>query len=198
LQSTRRQLELLNSELLGTGVPDFAFYDCHSCHHPMDDIRWPDTRLQQGLAPGGLRLQDQHLYMLQATASVLAPGELDTLRRLHTALLKAGQQGIPATRTAARELADWLDARAWATGPATETQARAVRKAIAQLGANGVLTDYAAAEQAFLGIESLSLHLGDHGRLQPALDAVYASVESDRDFDPRKFRAAMGRLVGGL
>jgi len=198
VQSTRRQLALLNSELLGTGVPDFAFYDCHSCHHPMDDLRWPDTRLQQGLAPGGLRLQDQHLYMLQATASVLAPGELDTLRRLHTVLLKAGQQGIPATRTAARELADWLDARAWITGPATEAQARAVRKAIAQLGANGTLTDYAAAEQAFLGIESLSLHLGDHGRLQPALDAVYASVESDRDFDPRKFRAAMGRLVGGL
>jgi hypothetical protein len=198
LQSTRRHLELLNSDLLGKGVPDFSFFDCHSCHHPMDDIRWSDVRLQQGLDPGGLRLQDQHLYMLQATAGVLAPDELGNLRRLHTALLKAGQQGIPATQAAARELDAWLGSRPWATGPATETQARAVRKAIAQLGANGTLTDYAAAEQAFLGIESLSLHLGDHGRLQGALDAVYASVESDRDFDPRKFREAMGRLAGGL
>jgi hypothetical protein len=198
LQSVRRQLELLNSELLGTGVPDFSFYDCHACHHSMDDVRWPDSRLQQGLAPGGLRLQDQHLYMLQATAGVLAPTELGTLRRLHTAFLQAGQQGIPATRTAARELAEWLGTRTWTTGPATEAQARAVRKAIAQLGANGTLTDYAAAEQAFLGIESLSLHLGDHARLQGALDAVYAAVESDRNFDPRKFREAMGRLSGGL
>jgi len=198
VQSTRRQLDLLNSDLLGTGVPDFSFYDCHSCHHPMDDLRWAEIRKQQGLEPGGLRLQDQHLFMLQAAASVLAPGEEATLRRMHTALLKAGQQSIPATRAAATELAQWLGSRAWATGPASEAQARAVRKAIAQLGASGSLADYAAAEQAFLGIESLSLHLGDHARLQGALDAVYASVENDREFDPRKFREAMGRLAGGL
>lgn len=198
LQSVRRNLELLNTDLLGSGVPDFSFYDCHSCHHPMDDIRWSDVRRQQGLHPGGLRLQDQHLYMLQAAATVLAPTQLDTLRRLHVNYLKAGQQSIPATRAAATELAQWLDSQPWTTGKASEAQARAVRKAIGQLGANGTLTDFAAAEQAFLGIESLSYHLGDHDRLQGALDAVFATVETDREFDPAKFRAAMGRLASGL
>jgi len=198
VESTRRYLDLLNSDLLGSALPDFSFYDCHSCHHPMDDLRWPQIRQQQGLAPGGLRLQDQHLFMLQATVGVLAPGDEATLRRLHVALLKAGQQGIPATRTAARELGQWLDSRTWTRGPATEANARAIRKAIAQLGANGTLADYAAAEQAFLGIESLSLYLGDASRLQGALDAVYEAVENDSSYDPRKFRQAMTRLAGSL
>jgi len=196
--SVRRYLDLVNSDLLGSSLPDFSFYDCHSCHHPMDDVRWAPIRQQQGLQPGGLRLQDQHLFMLQATVSVLAPGEEATLRRLHTALLQAGQQSLPATRTAAGELDAWLAARSWSTAPVTEAQTRAIRKAIAQLGANGALADYAAAEQAFLGIETLSLHLGDAGRLQSALDAVYAAVESDRAYDPRRFRDAMTRLAAGL
>jgi Cytochrome c554 and c-prime len=198
LQSARRHLELLNTPLLREGVPDFAFFDCHSCHHPMDDLRWADERRQQGLEPGGLRLQDQHLYMLRAVASVLAPGELENLRRLQVSYLKAGQNSVPATRAAAAELARWIDSQPWTTGKASAAQAVAVRKAIGQMGANGTLTDFAAAEQAFLGIESLSYHIGDHGRLQGALDAVFATVETDRSYDPAKFRAAMTRLAGSL
>lgn len=196
--SARRFLDLVNSDLFGTTLPDFSFFDCHSCHHPMDDLRWPEIRLQQGLAPGGLRLHDPHLFMLQATAGVLAPDDAATLRQLHVRLLRAGQQGIPAARAAARELDTWLASRPWTTAPATSNQARAVRKAIADLGANGALADYAAAEQAFLGIESLSLYLGDAGRHQAALDAVYTVLENDRSYDPRKFREAMRRLAGGF
>ncbi|MDH3643846.1 MAG: cytochrome c family protein, partial [Gammaproteobacteria bacterium] len=75
LETTRRYLQLLQSDLFAAeaALPDFSFYDCHSCHHSMDDVRWPDFRRQQGLEPGGLRLQDQHLFMLRAVTGVLAP-----------------------------------------------------------------------------------------------------------------------------
>ena len=194
VESTRRFLDLIESQLFGTGVPDFAFFDCHSCHHPMDDLRWPEVRRRQGLEPGALRLQDQHLFMLTAMAGVLAPGERQRLGELQVAMLRAGQTSVAAVRAAAAELKGWLDQRAWTSAPVSREQAAAIRSAIAQAGARGDLADYAAAEQAFLGIESLSFYLGDADRLQSALDALFSAVESDRDFDPRKARAAMERL----
>jgi hypothetical protein len=198
VETARRFLELLQSPLFGSGVPEFSFYDCHSCHHPMDQIRWPQIRQRQGLTPGGLRLHDPNLFMLQALVSVMAPGDESTFRRLHVALLRAGQRSVPATRAAAAERAGWLETRTWVRAAATEANVRAVRRAIAQLGASGALADYAAAEQAFLSIESLSLHLGDARRIGGALDRLYSSVESDRNYDPGAFQQAMSRLAGSL
>ncbi len=46
VESTRRYLQLMNTALFAEGdlLPDFSFYDCHSCHHPMENIRWPNVR----------------------------------------------------------------------------------------------------------------------------------------------------------
>lgn len=198
VQSARRFLDLMDSDLFAASLPDFAFFDCHSCHHPMDQLRWPDVRRQQGLEPGALRLQDQHLFMLRAMAEVLAPGELDRLRQLHVALLKAGQQGIDSARSAAAALESWLGERSWTRETVSREQVAAIRAAIARAGADGMLADYAAAEQAFLGIESLSYYLGDTDRLQEPLDALFSAVQSDSDYDPQRLRAAMRRLSQAL
>jgi hypothetical protein len=101
---------------------------------------------------------------------------------------------VPAARAAATSLKTWLADRPWVSAPASRDQVKAVRKAIAQAGARGELVDFAAAEQAFLGIESLSIYLGDVKRLQGALDGVFEVVETDRGFEPRKLRTAMERL----
>jgi len=198
VESTRRYLNLIGSDLFGQALPDFAFFDCHSCHHPMDELRWPEVRRDQGLEPGGLRLQDQHMFMLRAMAEVLAPGDRDELRTLHVALLRAGQEGVQPARAAAAEFERWLDDRAWTRESVSRDQVVAIRAAIARAGAGGLLTDYAAAEQAFLGIESLSLYLGDAGRLQDELDALFGAVQSDSDYDPDQLRAAMERLSRAL
>jgi hypothetical protein len=199
LQSTRRYLDLIATPLFTTGgMPDFAFYDCHSCHHPMDDLRWTEGRRQQGLEPGGLRLQDQHLLMLAAAAEAMAPSDRQELDRLKVAMLRAGQKDPAAARRAAAELKSWLDARTWTTGGASRDQVVGIRRAIVRAGARGDLADFAAAEQAFLGVESLSIHLGDADRLQQALDAVFSAVESDRNYDPGRFAAAMERLGRAL
>ena len=66
------------------------------------------------------------------------------------------------------------------------------------MAARGRLGDFAAAEQAFLGIESLSLYLGDADRIASALDALYATVESDQTYKPKKFRDAASAALSAL
>lgn len=201
VQSVRRYLDLMASDLFahtGSALPDFAFFDCHACHHPMDEVRWPELRRRQGLEPGALRLQDQHLFMLAAVAAVLAPDERERLRELQTALLRGGQKGVAEARAAARTLNDWLAARDWTTAAAGREQVAAVRRAIAESGARGELADFAAAEQAFLAVESLTYFLGDTERLQRALDGLFDTVQNDRAYDPDKARQAMQRLAREL
>jgi hypothetical protein len=136
--------------------------------------------------------------MLRALAGVLAPEDRAALETLHVKLLRAGQDGAAPARAAAAELADWLDQRNWTSSDASRDQVAAVRKAIAESGARGELADYAAAEQAFLSVESLSYYLGDADRLQGALDALFEAVADDSDYQPGDVRRAMQQLVRAL
>jgi hypothetical protein len=199
-ETTRRYLNLLQSDLFAeqTSLPDFAFYDCHSCHHSMDDTRWPDFRRQQGLEPGGLRLQDQHLFMLRAITGVLAPDQASTLRQLHVDYLKAGQRSVGAAKAAAAKLETWLAGQAWLTSDTPQKDVRAVRKAISSLAGRGVLADYAAAEQAALALQSLSYYLDDYDAVGSQVDALFDALSSDKKFSPTRFQQAAKRLTDML
>lgn len=199
VESSRRYLQLLNSPLFAQGelLPDFSFYDCHSCHHPIDNIRWPNVRQQQGLTPGTLRLQDHNLFMLRALVASLQPNATQTLRDLHLKLLRAGQKSVSQTKAAAAELLAWLDNQSWITSATSDDQVKSVRSAIAQLAAGGSLADFANAEQAFLAVESLSFSIGDSARLQSQLDAMFSAVDAD-NFDASAFRRAARSLADAL
>ena len=149
-------------------------------------------RLTQGLTPGQLRLQDHHLLMLKAVAKVLNDGERAELQRAITALLKAGQTSYSAINAKAAALQQWLEEHGskWQQRSFSTQDIRAIRKALVQYGANGELSDFAAAEQAFLGIENLSLNIVDADAQQKALDDLYTAVESDKSYSPERFRAA--------
>lgn len=200
VESTRRYLQLMNTALFAEGdlLPDFSFYDCHSCHHPMENIRWPNVREQQNLIPGSLRLQDQNIFMLRALVEVLQADAAGELRNLHLKMLRAGQKSVPQAKTAAAALLSWLDKQSWVTSSVTDAQVKSVRAAIARLAASGVLADYANAEQAFLAIESLSFSIGDSNNLQNRLDALYEAVESDENFNAAGFRRAARSLADAL
>jgi len=193
-------LGLLQSKLLqDTGIsPEFSLMDCHSCHHSMDDKRWGAQRRSQGLTPGQLRLQDQHLIMLKAVASAVSKNQRDELGRSIVSLLKAGQTSYAAIRTRSAALQAWLNehGRQWLAHEFTTADMRAIRKALAQSGANGELADYAAAEQAAIGIENLSINIGDASSQQKVLDDLYVAVESDQSYSPSKFRAASRVALG--
>jgi Cytochrome c554 and c-prime len=193
VESTRRMLTLLQSGMFHPGgmFPEFAFYDCHSCHHPMDKIRWNAQRAGAGIKPGTLRLQTQNLIVLQAVTETFEPAALAQLVTLTNQLIRAGQQDRAAVSTAAKNLLDWLSARDELVrrqfAPADVAK---VRKALLSYAAADKAGDYAAAEQIVLGIESLSYSLGDRDGKKAALDALYGVVRSDTTFSPQQFATA--------
>jgi hypothetical protein len=202
LEASERYLRLLKSKLYTRPglFPEIAFYDCHSCHHAMDDIRWNAKRSAQGIRPGTMRLQDHHLLIIGAATKVLEPAEAARLGQSVGSLVKAGQTSTAEVQKAADALLQWIGARrrSWTSATYDQAKVRAVRRALAEQGGNGTLADFAAAEQVFLGVESLSLYLGDAAKIRGPLDKLYATVKDDRTFRPVQFSAAARDLLNVL
>ena len=205
IASSTRYLSLLESPLLagakGSGVaPEFSLHDCHSCHRSMDERRWGGARIEQGLEPGGMRLQDNHFLMLQAVLQSFAPVDARELARFTRALLLAGQQSNTEVSGVSQELRQWLDSRTptWLDRTFSQVDIASFRKQLVLLGSKGYLADYAAAEQAFLAMESFSIYLDDFSRNESALNAVFESVQSDASFSQSAFRRACQDFLRSL
>ena len=100
-------------------------------------------------------------------------------------------------RSASHSLADWLDTKtaAWATRTFPAATARRVRRAVLNLAAQGELWDFAAAEQSFLAVESLSLAIGDADAHRAALDKLFNAVESDEAYRPEQYRRVAASVL---
>ena len=189
-ESARRVVELLQTDIAHPQgmYPELAFYDCHSCHHPMDKKRWTQQRAGTGVPPGSLRLQTHNLVTLQAVADVISPTDATSLVTARTALVRAGQTSPAAVKQAAKQLQDWLVGRTvWEKRQFARTDTAKIRKTLVDYAAADRASDFMAAEQIVLGVESLSYALGDRDKLKAPLDALYRTVKSDTDFDPGKF-----------
>ena len=200
VEAARRFVDLIRLKIdQGNGpYPELALYDCHACHHEMDDKRWTPSR-GTGIGPGTLRLQDQHLLVLQGVASVLDSTEaLAELTTNTEALIRGGQQDIAVAKVAAGRLGQWLRQRQrdWATQSFSDADVVAVRRALVGQAASGQMRDFNAAEQVVLALESLSYSLGDRDRLSSALDRIFTEVEDDATFSPSSF-AGTARSVQG-
>jgi len=193
IESTRRMLTLLQTDMFHNGgmFPEFAFYDCHSCHHPMDKIRWNAQRAGAGIKPGTLRLQTQNLIVLQAVTETFEPAALNELVGLTNALIRAGQANRAAVTSAAKALQDWVEKReALSRRQFSTADVTAMRKTLVKYGATDKAGDFAAAEQIVLGLESLSYSLGDHDKKKAALDPLFNAVKNDTAFSPQQFASA--------
>ncbi len=200
IAAARRYLALLQSGLFEPGgmFPELAMYDCHSCHHPMDDQRWSRRRTGGAVKPGTLRLQRHHFIGTQAAAAVFASKQQQkALRDRINALLRAGQQSAAAVRKAASELDDWLAARQqqW-RGKRSDT--RKIRRQLLKLAAEDRAADYSSAEQVFLSVEALSYVLGDIDKQEKALDRLFKTVEDDKTYSPAKFAAVARAIKSGF
>jgi len=200
IENERVYLGLLQGALFThTGLlPELAFYDCFGCHHGLDKPRWSQERAGPGVAPGTLRLQKQNLLMLQAVAEGIgesaAAGEL---AEAGNALTRAGQTDLTAVRDDARKLSVWLNAREpWTRRSFSRADIGNVRKTLLRYAANDRTSDFAAAEQVVLGVESLSYALGDHDGHKGDIDALYNAVKTSGSFDPSQF-AGTARQVAG-
>jgi hypothetical protein len=104
------------------------------------------------------------------------------------ALVRAGQTSPAAVKQAAKQMQDWLAGRtAWEKRTFARTDTAKIRKTLVDYAAADRASDFLAAEQIVLGVESLSYALGDRDKLKAPLDALYRTVKSDTDFDPGKF-----------
>lgn len=193
IESARRTLTLLQTNLFHPGglFPELAFYDCHSCHHPMDKIRWNAQRSGAGITPGAVRLQTQNLVILQAMTEALEPAATAQLVALTNALIRAGQSDAAAVGAASKNLLVWLASRDALTRKQFSTaEVVSVRKSLINYAAADKAGDYAAAEQVVLGVESLSYSLGDRDSKKAVLDTLYDAVKNDTNFSPQQFATA--------
>jgi len=196
LETTRRYLSLLQTKMFHAGemFPELAFYDCHSCHHPMDKIRWNSARAGAGIKPGSVRLQTQNLIVLQALTDTFEPAATAQLVELTHALIRAGQRDRAAVNEAAKTLLNWLAARdALTRRQYSKDDVIKMRRTLARYAASDKAGDYAAAEQIVLGLESLSYTIGDRASKKAALDMLYNAVKDDTTFSPRQFAAAAAK-----
>jgi len=106
IESARTFLSLLQTNLFHSGglFPELAFYDCHSCHHPMDKMRWNASRAGAGIKPGTVRLQTHTFIVLQALTQAIEPGAHQELAALTNALIRAGQKDTAGVAAAAKAL----------------------------------------------------------------------------------------------
>lgn len=198
LEAAERYLTLLQTNWLtpsGIITPELAFYDCFGCHHATDNLRWTRNRAGPGVNPGGLRLQKQHLLMVEAMSETLAPNNLADLTAGTDALIRAGQSDAAAVRAAAQKLLDRLRAcEPWAVRAYTPAEITKVRKTLVRFAAEDKAGDFAVAEQVVLGVESMSYSLNDRERRKAALDALYDKVKSGANFNAAQFADAARRV----
>jgi hypothetical protein len=190
IESVRTMLSLLQTPIFASSVmfPELAFYDCHACHHPMENLRWNAERASMGIKPGTLRLQTHNLVVLQAIFATFDPSSLNELVVLTNALVRAGQSDRTAVSAAAKNLLAYVNQR---TALARRKYSRAdvanLRKALIKYGASEKAGDYASAEQIYMGVDSLSYTLGDRDAKKRALDSLFKLIDSESAFSPAKF-----------
>ena len=201
LEQLRAQLAV-SRELLGTGggaLPELALFDCHSCHHSMDELRWTRKRAN-GLEPGSLRLHLPNVVVLRAVASAFGESaRVDALDAAHRATLRGAQSGREAFARAVDDLTDVLDAAAgaWAR-PMRNADVAAMRRALLSAAADDEASDYAEAEQIYFGVESLCTALDEIERCGPALDRLFETVADADAYRPSVFARTAGELAAGF
>ena len=209
LAAAERLLTLLADDPWQTsGVrTDFAFYDCHACHHPLDTPRWA-PRPSHALPPGVPHVNDANLLMLTLLLDVLDGTQASRVREGVLALHKASLESASTLKEAAGALRDVVrQARPAASRqPLDRTQMKAVLMKLVAAGKAGELQDYATAEQAVMAAHALLDGLADAGAhdatqraaLEAQVKPLYALVEKPAQYQPAPLVAALEALGQSL
>jgi hypothetical protein len=194
LESADRTLTIAASDRHSQGVfPDFALFNCYSCHRSMRLQRWREA---PGLAPGSVRVNDSALVMLAAALDALDPTAAARLRQATTALHRAANDGMPAMRSAADALRrqipvlqKQLESRSFSAD-----ERDAMLDAILAAAGRGEYPDYAAAEQAAMAVTLLLASSGRALDADPRIEALFTDLKDDQRFDAARFSRILNRL----
>ena len=176
--------------------PEFAFFDCQSCHHEYGEYARATTT---GLGPGAVKFNDANEVMLRVIAQRVAPqtaGELhDHMMALHKATLGdwAGvEREAAAVKAAAQTLVERLGHHDF-----TSDDIRAMADALIGLASSDDVFSHD--EQITMALEALvtdlkaSGDIGDKqaGAIDGAMKAVYAAFPSDQNVHRDAFLKAL-------
>ena len=202
LLAARQLLNTLTDPKLGRDgmFPELTLFDCHSCHHPMSAKRW---RPRMGLGSGRMRLNDSNLLMARAVIHVVSPEAGAEFAREVRATQQAvaggrgpaGEEPLMLAQALAGRLTDLLPrVAAMRFPPATQ---RALLLALVDEVLAGDYTDYAGAEQAYMGIVSVTNDLLARGALHDAptlradLKSMLKTLQQDEAFEPDSYAGTL-------
>jgi hypothetical protein len=209
-----RSLSLFATSDRGTeGIfPEFYFFDCHSCHRRISDdpraelsvVPNPGRPIPSGMPP----YNDENMIMLSAAARVIAPQLAERFERDSRAFHRAiASDRISAVRAAAtlRDSARALSA-AFGTARLGREQVFAIIDAIASSAVSERFTDYAGSVQAVMATDTLLSALVAQGGIAEArantirtdINLAYQAVRDPNSYEPRQYRAALGRAVAAI
>ena len=209
-----RSLTLFSTTERGTeGIfPEFYFFDCHTCHRRIsDDPRAEPTALPNPGRPipqGMPAYNDENMIMLAAAARVVSPALAQRFERDSRAFHRAiASDRISAVRAAAalRDSARALSA-AFGSSAMGPQQTFAIVDAIATGAISERFTDYAGSVQAVMATDTLLSALVAGGSLgndranaiRADINLAYQAVRDPNSYDPRQFRASLGRAAAAI
>lgn len=187
LESADRTLAVTASEAHAQGLfPDFALFNCYSCHRSMRLQRWREL---PGLAPGSIRVNDSALVMLAIALDALDPAAAGRLRDTTNAMHRAANENLPAMREAAKRLREQIPAlrqqlTARRISPADH---EALLDAILAAAERGEYPDYSSAEQAAMAVTLLLARSGRPLNADPRIEALFTDLQDDERYDPARF-----------
>lgn len=213
-EAVRRSTDLFARPEFGTeGVfPEYYFYDCHSCHRPIEDgpraTRTFETNPGRPMTFGLAPYNDENIIMLQAVSRALAPGRAASFeaasRNFHRAMGQGRSQAVTAAqqlRSEATALSGALAGRSY-----TGNDAFTVIAAIADNTTRARFTDYTGSAQAVMAVDTLLNSLVRDGRItvgaaagiRADINRAYGAVRSPQTYNPGQFRSALSSAANSI
>ena len=206
-----RALTLYASPALGTegAFPEFYFFDCHSCHRPIQDsARFEPTVVDnpaRGTPPGAVPFNDENMIMLAAAVRVAAPA----MAARFDADVRAFHQANGESRAAALAAGAKLRATALALSQTfgsmsfDRAQTMAIIDTIAGQAIAPRFTDYTGSAQSVMAIDTLlnamvsagQVPAGSAQAIRGDINRAYAAVRDPNAYRPLDFRRALGSAV---
>jgi hypothetical protein len=192
--------------------PEFYFFDCHTCHRAISD----DRRFQPSAAanparpiPSGMpAYNDENMIVLAAALRAVSPTMADRFERDSRAFHAALAEDRGASLAAAARLRGTAAAVAdtFSTAGVTRAQTFAIIDTIAGNAVSQRFTDYEGSVQAVMAVDTLLSALANAGQVRVAdtkpirgdIELAYRAVRDPNAYDPREFRAALGRAAAAI
>lgn len=218
LMVERRMNLMLDSKYGGDGLfPELAFFDCHSCHHPMSEAlpaknggfpaAWV-PRPGTGVGPGVVKFNDSNMLMLKVALDMAGSGLADKMSADMKALHQASQTSKAAMTSAASAARETARAavKALAAKQIGKAEMTKAAKTLAAQSAAGYYADYESAEQATMAlgafVEAMRVagHIDRAGydNLSKQMEAVYGAVSNDEAYIRGAFIAAVKKVNSAL